>query len=110
MNGPDDWQKVNHNNSLPHTCCANAQNDGSCNRSVDHYKASCIEELRTLLVRYASVIGAAGLGIAGFQVSLFLYSYHYTHIQLCCPGFGNNLRLRFSQTHSQGIRNCLIFF
>lgn len=76
MNGPDDWQKVNHNNSLPHTCCANAQNDGSCNRSVDHYTASCIKELRTLLVKYASVIGAAGLGIAGFQVSfLFWFSY-----------------------------------
>lgn len=110
MNGPDDWQKVTHNNSLPHTCCANAQNDGSCNRSVDHYTASCIKELRTLLVKYASVIGAAGLGIAGFQVSfLFLFSYH-TYTQFYYPGFGNNLRLRFSQTHSQRIRNCVNFF
>ncbi|XP_066261022.1 CD63 antigen-like [Euwallacea similis] len=68
MTGPDDWQKVNHNNTLPHTCCANAHNDGSCNSNVDHYTASCIEKLRTLLLKYASVIGAAGLGIAGFQI------------------------------------------
>ncbi|KAL1498330.1 hypothetical protein ABEB36_009143 [Hypothenemus hampei] len=68
MNGADDWQKVNRNYSLPHTCCPNTQNDGSCTKGSDHYKASCIEKLQSLLVKYASVIGAAGLGIAGFQV------------------------------------------
>lgn len=68
MNGPDDWQKVSHNNSLPHTCCPNAQNDGSCTMNVDHYTASCITNLKDLFIKYASVIGAVGLGIAGFQV------------------------------------------
>ncbi|CAG9760939.1 unnamed protein product [Ceutorhynchus assimilis] len=68
MNGPDDWHLVNHNNSLPHTCCPNAQNDGSCTMAAEHYQASCIDKLKTLLIKYASVIGAAGLGISAFQV------------------------------------------
>ncbi|XP_019773137.1 CD63 antigen [Dendroctonus ponderosae] len=68
MHGPDDWHKVNNNDSLPHTCCPNAQNDGSCNKNTEHSLNSCFNALKTLLMKYASLIGAVGLGIAGFQV------------------------------------------
>ncbi|XP_030753755.1 CD63 antigen-like [Sitophilus oryzae] len=69
MNGPDDWQKVNHNNSLPHTCCPNVHNHGVCEKTtVGVYKSSCIQKLKEMFMNYASGIGAVGLGVAGFQL------------------------------------------
>ncbi|XP_076265309.1 CD63 antigen-like [Rhynchophorus ferrugineus] len=75
MNGPDDWQKINHNNSLPHTCCPHAKDDGSCVRGVaDIYQASCIQKLKELFMTYASGIGVVSLVVAAFQLLGIVFS------------------------------------
>lgn len=68
MNGPSDWKLVNKNDSLPHTCCPNTPDDGSCTiRTPDHYKSSCFEKMQNLFLRYGALIGAVGIGIAASQ-------------------------------------------
>lgn len=69
MNGPDDWGNINRNNSLPHTCCPNAPNDGSCTKySNNVYRSSCFEILKSAFLRYGAIIGGVGIGIACCQV------------------------------------------
>ncbi|RZC35331.1 uncharacterized protein BDFB_000932 [Asbolus verrucosus] len=69
MTGPQDWYKVTHNDSLPHTCCPNTPDDGSCTmKSRNKYTDSCFGELKELFTKYASVIGGVGIGIAVSQL------------------------------------------
>lgn len=67
MNGPSDWAEIFHNNTLPHTCCPNTMNDGSCTiDSLNKYEDSCLKILERIFVKYASAIimVSASIGIA----------------------------------------------
>ncbi|XP_018576033.1 CD63 antigen-like [Anoplophora glabripennis] len=69
MRGPNDWYRVTKNDSLPHTCCPDTQNDGSCNiKSANKYKSSCFEKLEAVFVQYGSIMGGIGIGIAISQL------------------------------------------
>lgn len=69
MRGPSDWEHINHNNSLPHTCCANMASDGNCTmKSSEKFTTPCLDELKKAFIRYGSLIGGVGIGIALVQV------------------------------------------
>ncbi|XP_050310213.1 leukocyte surface antigen CD53-like [Anthonomus grandis grandis] len=68
IRGPSDWQKVNPNGTLPHTCCPNANQEDVCKINTDNYTDSCYEKLTQLFVQYALVIGVVGLCIAAFEI------------------------------------------
>lgn len=75
MQGPSDWYRVTKNDSLPHTCCPDTQNDGSCSiKSANKYNSSCFEKLEAVFVQYGSIIGGIGIGIAISQVK-FNYQF-----------------------------------
>ena len=70
MNGPQDWNLVNHNNTLPHTCCPDTPDDGTCTlNSPNIYTASCFSKLKDGFTKYGSIIGGVGIGIAVCQVT-----------------------------------------
>lgn len=70
MLGPTDWKKVMKNDTLPHTCCPNTADDGSCTlRSPDHYTDSCIKGLKAFFTKYGTIIGGVGIGISSLQVN-----------------------------------------
>lgn len=70
MEGPEDWSRVVNNDTLPHTCCPDIPNDGSCTmKSPNKYTESCYEKLKATFIKYGSVIGGVGIGIAISQVS-----------------------------------------
>lgn len=70
MNGPGDWNAVFHNDTLPHTCCPDTPDDGSCTiDSKNIYTDSCVEILKAKFIKYGSIIGGVGVGIACSQVS-----------------------------------------
>ncbi|KAK5645237.1 hypothetical protein RI129_006537 [Pyrocoelia pectoralis] len=69
MTGPDDWELITHDSSLPHTCCPNVPPKGSCTiNTPDHYTKSCRDELQEALIKYGSVIGGVGVSIALIQL------------------------------------------
>ncbi|CAG9819246.1 unnamed protein product [Phaedon cochleariae] len=69
MNGPTDWQKITRNDSLPHTCCPNTQDDGSCTlKTPNVYTASCFEKLKAVFNKYGAIIGGVGIGVAISQL------------------------------------------
>lgn len=70
MTGPEDWVKVNRGNAtLPHTCCPDTPDDGSCKiNSHNVNQQSCMNQLKYGLTKYASYIGGVGIGIAFSQV------------------------------------------
>jgi CD63 antigen len=69
MNGPDDWRRVIHNDTLPHTCCPDTPDDGSCtNKSPNVYKDACYFKLKEVFTKYGSIIGGVGIGIAICQL------------------------------------------
>jgi CD63 antigen len=69
MNGPDDWRRVIHNDTLPHTCCPDTPDDGSCtNKSPNVYKDACFFKLKEVFTKYGSIIGGVGIGIAICQL------------------------------------------
>ncbi|XP_074029720.1 CD63 antigen [Leptinotarsa decemlineata] len=69
MNGPTDWYRVTGNDSLPHTCCPDTQDDGSCTmKTSNHYTASCIDKLKFAFKKYGAIIGGVGIGIAALQL------------------------------------------
>ncbi|XP_022920882.1 CD63 antigen-like [Onthophagus taurus] len=69
MNGPSDWRQITQNNTLPHTCCPDTVNDGTCTiNSLNVYKASCLEELKDTIVTYGALIGGVGIGVALVQI------------------------------------------
>ncbi|XP_045474137.1 CD63 antigen-like [Harmonia axyridis] len=68
INGPTDWQSVTKNDSLPHTCCPNTADDGSCTMKTEHYNASCFDKLKELFLKNATIIESVGLGISLLQV------------------------------------------
>jgi hypothetical protein len=71
MNGPDDWRRVIHNDTLPHTCCPDTPDDGSCtNKSPNVYKDACFFKLKEVFTKYGSIIGGVGIGIAICQVTI----------------------------------------
>lgn len=73
MNGPEDWNSVNRNNSLPHTCCPDSKDDGSCKLTTPNkYTDSCVEKFKKNLEHYGGIIGGVGIGIAFSQVLLLL--------------------------------------
>lgn len=73
MNGPDDWTKITNNDTLPHTCCPNTLNDGSCIvTTINRYKDSCLEKLKDTVEKYGALIGGVGIGIALVQVKYIL--------------------------------------
>lgn len=62
------------NNSLPHTCCPNTPDDGSCTiESKNVYTDSCVEKLKEKFIKYGSIIGGVGIGVACSQVKKKLY-------------------------------------
>lgn len=83
MQGPTDWYAVSHNKSLPHTCCPDTQDDGSCTiDSPNKYNDSCLDKLRAIFQRYGAVIGAVGIGIATSQVNT-TQKYEHSVIKTC---------------------------
>ncbi|KAL3269915.1 hypothetical protein HHI36_008972 [Cryptolaemus montrouzieri] len=65
ITGPSDWK----NFTLPHTCCPNTHDDGSCTmKNPDHYTASCFEQLKETFSNYAAIIGGIGIGISLSQL------------------------------------------
>lgn len=68
MHGPEDWKNVNHNDSLPHTCCPNISNDGTCTMRSEKFDKPCLNVLKDALVTYGSLIGGVGIGIALVQL------------------------------------------
>ncbi|XP_044754941.1 CD63 antigen-like [Coccinella septempunctata] len=69
INGPTDWQSVTKNDSLPHTCCPNTADDGSCTmRTETHYTASCYDKLKILFSKNATIIESVALGISLLQI------------------------------------------
>ncbi|KAF5271939.1 hypothetical protein FQA39_LY07956 [Lamprigera yunnana] len=69
MKGPSDWIGISPNDSLPHTCCPNVPPEGSCTmQTPDKYEKSCLTELKQVLVKYGTVIGGVGVGIALVQL------------------------------------------
>ncbi|KAJ8913860.1 hypothetical protein NQ315_003769 [Exocentrus adspersus] len=69
MLGPKDWRKVTKNDSLPHTCCPDTQDDGSCTTEFTNvYTSSCFEKLKAVFVNYRSIIGGITVGIIVSQL------------------------------------------
>ncbi|KAF5307910.1 hypothetical protein FQR65_LT06477 [Abscondita terminalis] len=69
MNGPSDWAEIIHNNSLPHTCCPPDVTESPCTTQYpDKYEKSCLTELKQALVKYGTIIGGVGVGIALVQL------------------------------------------
>ncbi|XP_017778130.1 PREDICTED: CD63 antigen [Nicrophorus vespilloides] len=69
MNGPEDWRSVIHNETLPHTCCPDTQNDGTCTiMTLNKYTKSCLESLEDTLLTYSTIIGGVGCGVAVIQL------------------------------------------
>ncbi|KAK4876284.1 hypothetical protein RN001_012706 [Aquatica leii] len=69
MNGPEDWKAITPNGSLPHTCCPNIPPEGICTmQNPERYEKSCLTELKQVLVKYGTVIGGVGVGIALVQL------------------------------------------
>lgn len=74
MNGPYDWTNITHTDVLPHTCCPNTLNNGSCKIStINKYVDSCLDKLREIIERYGSLIGGVGIGVALVQVRLICF-------------------------------------
>nr|CAH7713108.1 unnamed protein product [Callosobruchus chinensis] len=70
------WDITQHeNNSLPHTCCPDAPDDGSCTINQHHYTDSCFEKMKTLFNRYGAIIGGVGVGIGAAQVGTDMLRY-----------------------------------
>lgn len=74
MNGPADWYDVFNNNTLPHTCCPNAMNDGSCTTEKKKYEQPCLSIIENTFTKYASIIGAVSITVGMTQVLL-----HFQH-------------------------------
>ncbi|VEN60533.1 unnamed protein product [Callosobruchus maculatus] len=72
--GPGDWTTITKNNTLPHTCCPDTPDDGSCTISQRHYTDSCFEKLKTLFNRYGAIIGGVGVGIGAAQLIGVLFA------------------------------------
>lgn len=69
VKGPADWFKITHNSSLPHTCCPDTPDDGTCTtQNPNVYQASCVEKLKGVFIKYGVIIGGVGLGIAALQL------------------------------------------
>ncbi|VEN60534.1 unnamed protein product [Callosobruchus maculatus] len=69
------WDITQHeNNTLPHTCCPDTPDDGSCTISQRHYTDSCFEKLKTLFNRYGAIIGGVGVGIGAAQLIGVLFA------------------------------------
>lgn len=69
MYGPSDWAQVTGNDTLPHTCCLNVPAEGICTMANrDKYEKHCLDELKDILMRYGTLIGGVGVGIASVQV------------------------------------------
>ncbi|CAH0554426.1 unnamed protein product [Brassicogethes aeneus] len=66
MTGPEDWVKINNGNkTLPHTCCPDTPDDGSCKLgSPNVIQDSCMVKLKEMMQQYGAYIGAVGIGIA----------------------------------------------
>lgn len=75
IRGPKDWHLVMKNDTLPHTCCPNTADDGSCTITTpNHYTASCFDKLRDMFSNYATVIGGIAIGISVFQLVGVLFA------------------------------------
>lgn len=82
MKGPSDWKDVFHNDTIPHTCCPNAPDDGSCKIDTpDIYTDSCVVKLKEKLIKYGSIIGGVGVGIACSQVKKFTECVNKAYIE-----------------------------
>ncbi|XP_057655323.1 CD63 antigen-like [Diorhabda carinulata] len=69
VKGPKDWPKITHNETLPYTCCPNTPDDGSCKIDSENvYNDSCVDKLKQIFIKYGSIIGGVGLGVAGLQL------------------------------------------
>ncbi|KAK9708989.1 Tetraspanin family [Popillia japonica] len=69
MNGPSDWTDITHKDTLPHTCCPDTTNNGSCKiTTINKYQDSCLEKLKVIIEKYGSVIGGVGIGVAAVQI------------------------------------------
>lgn len=69
VNGYKDWAAVFKNNTLPHTCCENTMNDGSCTTKSDNiYKDGCEPKVKRILDQGTYIIGGVGIGIAVVQI------------------------------------------
>ncbi|KAK9879961.1 hypothetical protein WA026_008470 [Henosepilachna vigintioctopunctata] len=75
ISGPNDWRTVTKNDSLPHTCCPNTRDDGSCTiHSVDHYRDSCFDKLKETFSKHTSIVGGIGIGISLSQIIGILFA------------------------------------
>ncbi|CAH1985550.1 unnamed protein product [Acanthoscelides obtectus] len=74
VKGPKDWTVITKNDSLPHTCCPDTPDDGTCTTHLNHYKVSCLEKMKTLFNRYGAIIGGVGVGIGAAQLIGVLFA------------------------------------
>ena len=78
--GPQDWEQVTHNESLPYTCCPDVHNDGSCTQNTkDKYNASCLEKVKDKVISSSTIIGGVGIAVGLIQV----YKKHWNVHETC---------------------------
>lgn len=80
INGPDDWQPIFHNSTLPSGCCTGPTDEGKCIRTDKEHvnEVGCKSKLLDFLDRKSLIFGAVGLAVALIQVSCSNRNY------FCC--------------------------
>lgn len=83
INGPDDWQPIFQNSTLPSGCCTGPTPEGKCIRTdKDHVnEVGCKSKLLDFLDRKSLIFGAVGLAVALIQVS-GSYKNHFCCVRL----------------------------
>jgi len=72
-NGPQDWEDVFHNKTIPDTCCNEALKVLPCTMEFAH-KDGCMPKLLTLLDDKSVVLTAVGIGVALLQLIGLAYA------------------------------------
>lgn len=95
ITGPRDWLLVFENSTLPEGCCKVDTPDIGCTQEHEGgvFESGCLPEITEYLESKVSMIGFSVIGLALFQVRLWILSWEFRLIafvylfQIVCLGF-----------------------
>lgn len=67
IDGPDDYRKINHNGTIPWSCCGKEEG-GFCTSADKIYGQGCLSQIQQFLVYAGKALGGIALGIAGVEL------------------------------------------
>lgn len=68
IKGPNDWQQVFNNSTLPESCCSEIPTNETCTKVHAHPKG-CSDKLLSLLNENVAILAAVATAVALVQVS-----------------------------------------